>query len=164
MMAARWSDSPQDNEERKHRGITPCGEVGPWMDTLCFKRVQLHDGGSWSYNCLLSTSELIKCISPHMEHLFLRQYKFCCAECLHVKSLVITRHLKPPEYPTSSALPHKVILTCRKPVTEVMKWGNGKCERCTQHIFQCSGVTGFIFFSSLSQLFKCTKRVLCSRR
>lgn len=32
MMAARWSDSPQDNEESKHRAITPSCEVGPWRE------------------------------------------------------------------------------------------------------------------------------------
>lgn len=31
-MAARWSDSPQDNEESKHRAITPSSEVGLWME------------------------------------------------------------------------------------------------------------------------------------
>lgn len=32
MMAARWSDSPQDNEESKHRAVTPSSEVGLWME------------------------------------------------------------------------------------------------------------------------------------
>lgn len=33
-MAARWTDSPQDNEESKHRAVTPSCEVGLWMECV----------------------------------------------------------------------------------------------------------------------------------
>ena len=32
MMAARWSDSPQDNEEHKLTAVTPSHQVGLWID------------------------------------------------------------------------------------------------------------------------------------
>lgn len=50
--AARWSDSPQDNEESKHTAITPSCEVRLWI-RLCLEAdftvqsvfVQLWHGG-----------------------------------------------------------------------------------------------------------------------
>ena len=60
MAAARWSDSPQDNEESKHRAVTPSCEVGILDGDVSVSCVHSHTA-SW-----LLIFKLLWCIHRYL--------------------------------------------------------------------------------------------------